>query len=118
MLEPEAAYVEFEEIMALSEGLVTPSCMVSSRTNARARNTEARHYKLENVKPRSRISYENVSRAQQERQSANSVTTCGDEETIISGSFDRPVLIHHYPLRLKLLYAANASAPNSHSLLT
>ncbi len=28
----------------------------------------------------------------------------GDEETIISSSFDRPVLIHHYPTSIKAFY--------------
>jgi asparaginyl-tRNA synthetase len=30
----------------------------------------------------------------------------GDEETVISNKFDRPVIVHHYPMNLKAFYFA------------
>jgi len=108
MLEPEAAYVEFDEIMALGEGLV--SAIVQSCLKNKPRELELlkRDTKpLANVKPPfPRISYEDAIAILQK---AGNLAKFGDdfggdEETIISRNFDRPVIIHHYPAAIKAFY--------------
>jgi len=60
MLEPEAAYVEFEEAMSLGEGLVSAIVQGVLKNKSRELETLKRDTsKLENVKPPfPRISYE------------------------------------------------------------
>src|SRR5467141_3113878 len=63
--------------------------------------------KLENVKPPfPRISYEEVVAVLNKNGNPAKFGDDfgGDEETIISSSFDRPVLIHHYPTSIKAFY--------------
>jgi len=108
MLEPEAAYVEFEEIMSLGEGLVSAIVQGVLKNKSRELETLKRDTtKLENVKPPfPRISYEDaVSLLNKKGNPAKFGDDFGgDEETIISSSFDRPVLIHHYPTSIKAFY--------------
>ena len=40
----------------------------------------------------------------------------GDEETVISGQFDRPVIVHRYPAALKAFYAKRDPADDSLAL--
>ncbi len=108
MLEPEAAYVEMDEAMGLGEGLV--SAIVRSVLKNKSRELEILKRdttKLENVKPPfPRITYEEaVAVLNKHGHPAKFGDDFGgDEETIISGSFDRPVLIHHYPSSIKAFY--------------
>ena len=108
MLEPEAAYVEMDEAMGLGEGLV--SAIVRSVLKNKSRELEILKRdttKLENVKPPfPRITYEQaVAVLNKHGHPAKFGDDFGgDEETIISGSFDRPVLIHHYPSSIKAFY--------------
>jgi len=108
MLEPEAAYVEFDEIMALGEGLV--SAVVQSCLKNKSRELELlkRDIKpLENVKPPfPRISYEDAVAVLQKAGNPAKFGDDfgGDEETIISKNFDRPVIIHRYPSAIKAFY--------------
>src|SRR5246500_1083335 len=108
MLEPEAAFVEFEEAMSLAEGLV--SAMVEGVVKNKTRELETLKRdiaKLENVKPPfPRISYEEAVAVlnQKDNPAKFGDGFGGDEETIVSGSFDRPVLIHHYPTAIKAFY--------------
>ena len=108
MLEPEAAFLEFEGAMALGEGLV--SAMVQSVVKNRSRELETLKRdiaKLENVKPPfPRISYEEAVAVLNKNGNPAKFGDDfgGDEETIISSSFDRPVLIHHYPSAIKAFY--------------
>jgi asparaginyl-tRNA synthetase len=108
MLEPEAAYADLNDMMALGEGLV--SAIVQSAVKNRSRELEVLKRdikKLENIKPPfPRITYEE---AVQVLQKAGNPAKFGDdfggdEETIISSSFDRPVMIHHYPTAIKAFY--------------
>jgi asparaginyl-tRNA synthetase len=108
MLEPEAAYVELDEAMALGEGLV--SAIVQGVLNHKSRELETlkRDLKrLECVKPPfPRISYEEAIAVL--NQNGNPAKFGddfgGDEETTISSSFDRPVIVHRYPTSLKAFY--------------
>src|SRR5207249_11200958 len=108
MLEPEAAYVEFEEIMTLGEGLVSTIVQGVLKNKSRELETLKRDTtKLEHVKPPfPRISYEDaVSLLNQNGNPAKFGDDFGgDEETIISSSFDRPLILLRYPTSLKAFY--------------
>jgi len=108
MLEPEAAYVELPEIMDLGEGLV--STIVQSVVKNKSRELEMLKRdiaKLENIKPPfPRISYEDAIDVLVKEGSPAKFGDDfgGDEETIISKSFDKPVMIHRYPSSIKAFY--------------
>ncbi len=117
MLEPEAAYLHLEDMIELGEGLV--SAMVQSVVKSRKRElaTLGRDVsKLENIKPPfPRITYDE---AVQVLQKAGNPTKWGDdfggdEETLISKNFDKPVVIHRYPAAMKAFYMeADPKNPN------
>jgi asparaginyl-tRNA synthetase len=108
MLEPEAAYATLDDMMALGEGLV--SAVVQSVVQIKSRELETlkRDTKtLENVKPPfPRISYEDAVDLLNKRgnPARSGDDFGGDEETIISQEFDRPVMIHRYPAAIKAFY--------------
>ncbi len=108
MLEPEAAFVEFEAAMELAEGLVSAIVAGVVKNKTRELETLKRDVsKLENVKPPfPRISYEDAVAVLNKGGNPAKFGDDfgGDEETIISSSFDRPVLIHHYPTAIKAFY--------------
>ena len=65
--------------------------------------------KLEAVKPPfPRLTYEEAIRLLQQKNNPTQLGDDfgGDEETIISQQFDRPVIIHRYPTALKAFYMA------------
>src|SRR5713101_5072590 len=108
MLEPEAAYAHLEDMMALGEGVV--SHVVQSVLKNRPRELEAvgrDTAKLANVKaPFPRITYDEAVEILQKR--GNPVKWGedfgGDEETILSSTYDRPVMVHRYPAAIKAFY--------------
>jgi asparaginyl-tRNA synthetase len=108
MLEPEAAFAHLEDMMALGEGLVSHVVQSALRNRKRELETLKRDTsKLEAVKPPfPRISYDEAIQVLQKR--GNPATWGddfgGDEETILSGQFDRPVMIHRYPAAIKAFY--------------
>jgi asparaginyl-tRNA synthetase len=108
MLEPEAAYAELPDMMNLGEGLV--SAIVESVVSNRSRELEMLRRdvsKLQNIKPPfPRISYEEaVALLEKAGNPAKFGDDFGgDEETIISKNFDRPVIIHRYPTSIKAFY--------------
>jgi len=108
MLEPEAAYATLDDMMALGEGLV--SAIVQSVVKNKSRELELLKRdvaRLENIKPPfPRISYEDaVDLLNKQGNPARSGDDFGgDEETIISKEFDRPVMIHRYPASIKAFY--------------
>src|SRR5258708_5302292 len=108
MLEPEAAFVEFEGAMELAEGLVSAIVAGVVKNKTRELETLKRDVtKLENVKPPfPRISYEDAVAVLNKGGNPAKFGDDfgGDEETIVSSSFDRPVLIHHYPTSIKAFY--------------
>lgn len=114
MLEPEAAYAHLEDMIVLGEGLV--SAVVQSCVNNRARELEMLKRdvrKLEKIKPPfPRIPYEEA--IQVLNKSGNAAKFGddfgGDEETIISKNFDKPVIIHRYPASMKAFYMATDAA--------
>jgi asparaginyl-tRNA synthetase len=108
MLEPEAAYAHLEDMMVLAEGLV--SHMVRSVVKNRRRELETLKRdvsKLETVKPPfPRMSYDEAVKLLQERGNPTKWGDDfgGDEETILSSRYDRPVMIHRYPASIKAFY--------------
>jgi asparaginyl-tRNA synthetase len=117
MLEPEAAYAHLEDMIKLGEGLV--SAMVEAVMKNRGRELAALQRdgtKLEKiVPPFPRISYDEAIKVLQT--AGNPVQWGddfgGDEETILSKEFDRPVIIHRYPAAMKAFYmATDPSNPN------
>ncbi len=108
MLEPEGAYVELDEAMTLGEGLVSAIVQSVLKNKARELETLKRDTaKLQNVKPPfPRISYEDAIKVLQKHGNPAKFgdDIGGDEETIISNEFDRPVLVHRYPASIKAFY--------------
>jgi len=108
MLEPEAAYVELDEAMTLGEGLVSAIVQSVLKNKPRELETLKRDTtKLQNVKPPfPRISYEDAIKVLQKHGNPAKFgdDIGGDEETIISNEFDRPVLVHRYPAAIKAFY--------------
>jgi len=108
MLEPEAAFAHLEDMMALGEGLV--SHMVQSVLKKRRRELETLKRdtsKLENVQPPfPRITYDEAIQVLQKRGNPTQWGDDfgGDEETILSSEFDRPLIVHRYPAAIKAFY--------------
>src|SRR6202795_3712811 len=98
MLEPEAAYAELGDMMNLAEGLV--SAVVQSVLKNKSRELELLKRdtkKLENVKPPfPRISYEEAIGILNKHNNPTKFgdDIGGDEETIVSNEFHRPVMAH------------------------
>jgi asparaginyl-tRNA synthetase len=108
MLEPEAAYAELPDMMNLGEGLVSAIVQSVVKNKSRELETLKRDVtKLENIKPPfPRISYEEAVGVLQKAGNPAKFGDDfgGDEETIISRNFDRPVMIHRYPAAIKAFY--------------
>ena len=108
MLEPEASYAHLEDMMALGEGLVAHVVQSAVRNRRRELETLKRDVaKLEAVKlPFPRISYDEAVAILQKH--GKPVTWGddfgGDEETVLSIQFDRPVMVHRYPAAIKAFY--------------
>jgi asparaginyl-tRNA synthetase len=108
MLEPEAAYAGLNDMMDLGESLVSAIVQGVVKNRSRELETLKRDItKLENIKPPfPRITYEEAIAVLQKNGNPAKFGDDfgGDEETIISKSFDRPVMIHHYPTAIKAFY--------------
>jgi asparaginyl-tRNA synthetase len=110
MLEPEASYAHLEDMVQLAEGLV--SAVVRSVVKNRTRELgmiERDVAKLEKIAPPfPRVTYDEAIQVLQK--SGNPAKWGddfgGDEETIISKEFDKPVIIHRYPAAMKAFYMA------------
>ena len=108
MVEPEVAYLDLDGDMALAEDFL---CSIVPRVLDRRKEEmkvlERDTSKLEKVqKPLPRIRYDEaiaiLQRAGKEAKWGDDFG--GDEETVISEQFDRPVMIHHYPAEIKAFY--------------
>jgi asparaginyl-tRNA synthetase len=108
MLEPEAAYADLNDMMALGEGLVSAIVQSVLKNKPRELETLKRDTKkLENVKPPfPRVSYEEAIQILQKQGNPSKFgdDIGGDEETIVSNEFDRPVMVHRYPASIKAFY--------------
>jgi asparaginyl-tRNA synthetase len=110
MLEPEAAYAHLEDMIQLAEGVV--SAVVQSVAKNRARELgliERDVASLQKITPPfPRITYDDAIKVLQKAGNPAKWGDDfgGDEETIISKEFDRPVVIHRYPAAMKAFYMA------------
>jgi asparaginyl-tRNA synthetase len=113
MVEPEVAFMDLYEDMDLAEDFV---CYIVEQVLTHRRREleilERDISKLEAIKkPFPRITYEEALEIIREHGTEPEHKNIpwgedfgGDEETIISSQFDRPVLIHHYPTEIKAFY--------------
>jgi len=108
MLEPEAAYMGLEEYMEFAEALVCAIvAQVVQRRRAELGVLERDVAHLEKVRPPfPRLSYdEALARlAEAGKPLPWGEDLGGDEETVISSAFDRPVFVHRYPAQCKAFY--------------
>jgi asparaginyl-tRNA synthetase len=108
MLEPEAAYATLDDMMSLGEGLVSAvvqSVLQNKKTELETLKRDTT--KLQNVKaPFPRISYEDAIKVLNKHGNPAKFGDDfgGDEETIISNQYDRPVMVHRYPAAIKAFY--------------
>jgi asparaginyl-tRNA synthetase len=114
MVEPEVAYAELEDIMALAEGLLSflvKRCLERRRPDLQTIGRDVS--KLEKVEtPFPRITYDEAVKMLQEAHAKgaleNNFEWGGDlgspDETYISSQFDRPVMVHRYPAKVKAFY--------------
>lgn len=113
MVEPEVAFLELDGDMDLAEDFV---CFIVQRVlenrKAELEILERNLAPLEAIqKPFPRITYEEALEIIRKHGTEDEHKNIpwgedfgGDEETIISQQFDRPVLIHHYPAEIKAFY--------------
>jgi len=108
MLEPEAAYLDFEGYMALAEGFVAAVvARVLDRCRPQLDVLERDTAPLERVVPPfPRITYDEalgllVDKGKPVRWGED---LGGDEETAVSEHYDRPVFVHRYPAQCKAFY--------------
>ena len=114
MVEPEVAYGTLDDIMELAEGLITflvKRCLEKRRADLQIVGRDVA--KLEKIAaPFPRITYdEAVERLQQgfaKGELGNKFEWGGDlgspDETYLSSQFDRPLMIHRYPAKVKAFY--------------
>ncbi len=108
MIEPEVAFLELDGIMDLAEDLlVDVVARVLDRRKLELAEIERDTSSLEKVqKPFPRIRYtEAIETLQKAGQPAKFGDDFGgDDETIISQAFDRPVMVSRYPAEIKAFY--------------
>jgi asparaginyl-tRNA synthetase len=114
MVEPEVAYAQLEDIMALAEGLLSflvKRCLERRRPDLQTIGRDIS--RLEKIEaPFPRITYDEAVKMLQEAHTKgaleNNFEWGGDlgspDETYISSQFDRPVMVHRYPAKVKAFY--------------
>jgi asparaginyl-tRNA synthetase len=108
MVEPEAAFLEFEGLCELAqEFVVYLTARVLDRSREELKTLERDTGKLEQVAaPFPRLTY---TAAIDELQQAGAAIAWGDdfgadEETLLASRFDRPLLVTHFPASFKAFY--------------
>ena len=108
MVEPEMAYYNLDDNMNLAEQFVeyiVQSCLRYCQTELKTLERDIS--KLENVKvPFPRITYDEAAKILEDQGSEFSYGSDfgGTDETIISGQFDKPVMVHRWPAKIKAFY--------------
>ena len=114
MVEPEMAYAQLDDLMDLAEGLiifVVKRCL--ERRQADLQGIGRDISKLEKiVPPFPRISYDDAVKNLQEGYAKGALESRfewgGDlgspDETYLSAQFDKPVMVHRYPAKVKAFY--------------
>ena len=108
MVEPEVAFFDIYDDMDLAEEFVEYIVQQVVQNNRDDLEVLERDIsKLENIKrPFPRISYDEVIEILHKKGNETpwGEDFGGDEETLISEEFDKPVMIHHYPMKVKAFY--------------
>ncbi len=108
MVEPEMAYANLDDIMALAEHFVEYVVQRVLETRSQELDTLGRDVsKLETVKrPFHRMSYSEAVEALKKK--GSEIEWGGDfggtDETLLSEDFDRPVMVHRFPMAIKAFY--------------
>jgi asparaginyl-tRNA synthetase len=114
MVEPEVAYAELDDLMDLAEGLISfivKRCLDRRRGDLQIIGRDVS--KLEKVEaPFPRITYDDAVKMLQEAHAKgaleNKFEWGGDlgspDETYISSQFEKPVMVHRYPAKVKAFY--------------
>src|SRR5262249_43425390 len=108
MIEPEIAYAELDDILLLAENLITfIVARVLENRKAELKTIERDVSKLEGIKPPfPRISYDDAAKLLVSKgmpfEYGNDFG--GTDETVLSESYDRPVMVHRYPAEVKAFY--------------
>ena len=111
MVEPEVAFAELSDMMDLAEEFL--SVIVQRVLESRKADLavlERDTTKLERVvAPLPRILYEEAVSLLQKKGNPIQIGDDfgGDEETLLSNEFDRPVIVHRYPSAIKAFYMQN-----------
>jgi asparaginyl-tRNA synthetase len=110
MLEPEASFAHLEDMIELGEGLVSAVVQGVLKHRARELATVGRDAAVlqKIVPPFPRITYEEAITILQKAGNPAKWGDDfgGDEETLLSKQFDKPVIIHRYPAAMKAFYMA------------
>ncbi len=108
MLEPEMAFAGLDDVMALSEDfLVSVVSRILDRCPEELKILERDTSKLEKVqKPFPRVQYKDAVRQLHELGSDLKYGDDfgGDDETILTQQYDRPIMVHRYPAAVKAFY--------------
>ena len=114
MVEPEVAYATLDDVMELAEGLISfivKRCLERRRVDLHTIGRDiSRLEKI--VPPFPRISYDDAVKNLQEGHAKGALETKfewgGDlgspDETYLSAQFDKPVMVHRYPAKVKAFY--------------
>ena len=108
MVEPEMAFADIYDDMGLAEEFIEYIVgQVVEHNRSDLEVLERDISKLENIKrPFPRISYDEAIEILHKKGNDTpwGEDFGGDEETLISEEFDKPVMIHHYPMAVKAFY--------------
>jgi asparaginyl-tRNA synthetase len=114
MVEPEVAYAQLDDIMDLAEGLISSivkRCLEHRRADLQTIGRDIS--KLEKIEPPfPRISYDDAVKNLQEGFAQGKLESKfewgGDlgspDETYLSAQFEKPVMVHRYPAKVKAFY--------------
>lgn len=114
MVEPEVAYATLDDLMELAETFITfivKRCLEKRRGDLQIIGRDVA--KLEKIEvPFPRITYDDAAKMLQEAHAKGALESQfewgGDlgspDETYISSQFDRPVMVHRYPAKVKAFY--------------
>jgi asparaginyl-tRNA synthetase len=114
MVEPEVAYAQLDDVMDLAEGLITfivKRCLEKRRVDLQTIGRDIS--KLEKIEaPFPRLSYDDAVKNLQEGHAKGGLESKfewgGDlgspDETYLSAQFDKPVMVHRYPAKVKAFY--------------
>jgi len=114
MVEPEVAYATLDDVMEIAEGLISfivKRCLEKRRADLQTIGRDIS--KLEKIEPPfPRISYDAAVKNLQEGHAKGALESKfewgGDlgspDETYLSAQFDKPVMVHRYPAKVKAFY--------------